>query len=72
MFASPRPKSATCWLISVRKCFRARCLRSGQGCADEPGVRVRKVIALGNEYDDLLATADPKPMTAMAERHDWR
>ena len=37
---------------------------------DEPGVRVRKVIALGNEYDDLLATADPKPMTAMAERHD--
>lgn len=41
-----------------------------RAAVDEPGVRVRKVIALGNEYDDLLATADPKPMTAMAERHD--
>jgi acyl-CoA synthetase (AMP-forming)/AMP-acid ligase II len=41
-----------------------------RAAVDEPGVRVRKVIALGDEYDNLLATADPKPMTAMAERHD--
>ncbi|MRH92007.1 long-chain-fatty-acid--CoA ligase [Nocardia sp. SYP-A9097] len=36
----------------------------------EPGVRVRAVVALGEEYDDLVATADPTPVIPMADRHD--
>ncbi|MCL2532588.1 MAG: long-chain fatty acid--CoA ligase [Nocardiaceae bacterium] len=36
----------------------------------EAGVRVRDVVTLGTEYDDLVATADPAPVTATADRHD--
>lgn len=37
---------------------------------NEPGVRVRDVVALGAEYDDLVATADPDPLPALTDRHD--
>ncbi|CAM3037904.1 long-chain fatty acid--CoA ligase [Prescottella defluvii] len=37
---------------------------------NEPGVRVRDVVALGTEYDALVATADPAPLPTIADRHD--
>ncbi|WP_327092219.1 long-chain fatty acid--CoA ligase [Nonomuraea sp. NBC_01738] len=37
---------------------------------NEPGVHVREVVSLGDQYDELLAAADPAPVQPVSDRHD--
>ncbi|MCJ0906828.1 long-chain fatty acid--CoA ligase [Rhodococcus sp. ARC_M6] len=36
----------------------------------QPGVRIRDVITVGDEYETLLAAASPEPVHPQAKRHD--
>ncbi|MEU1209923.1 long-chain fatty acid--CoA ligase [Nocardia sp. NPDC005825] len=43
---------------------------AAEAAAREPGARLRSIVGLGEEYAELLATADPAPVTPLARRDD--